>query len=188
MARLYLLNAEFAKARAFCRQNRGLHQEAIEGVQLAAQIEFFSRNFTEAQRLYQDLKQTDRDGGGAFYGNVSYGSALGRLDLTQGHSSSARIILEECLTKEMHQLEFAPDNPEILYRVSAIESCLGRNESALDHLEAAAAAGLMDYHSLSLDPRFDNVADDVRFQRVIGRLKLKVEDLRKAITDPLPQQ
>jgi hypothetical protein len=184
MARLYLLNAEFDKARAFCRQNRSLHQEAIEGAQLAAQIEFFSRNFSEAQRRYRDLKQTDQDGGGTFYGNVSYGSALGRLGLVQTHSSSARIILEECLTKEMHQLEFAPDNPEILYRVSAIESSLGRNGSALEHLEAAVAVGWIDYGSLSLDPRFDNVAEDVRFQRSLGRLKLRVEDLRRAITDP----
>jgi hypothetical protein len=84
----------------------------------------------------------------------------------------------------MHQLEFAPDNPEILYRVSAIESSLGRNESALEHLEAAATAGWIDYGSLSLDPRFDNVADDVRFQRILGRLKLRVDDLRRAITDP----
>jgi tetratricopeptide (TPR) repeat protein/TolB-like protein/tRNA A-37 threonylcarbamoyl transferase component Bud32 len=183
MARLYLLNAEFAKARSFCRQNRILHQEAIEGVQLAAQIEFFSRNFTEAQRLYRDLKQTDQDGGGAFYGNVSYGSALGRLGLVQGHSSGARTILEQGLTKEMQQLEFGSDNPGTLYRVSAIESSLGRNKSALEHLEAAVASGCIDYGSLSLDPRFDNVADDVRFQRILGRLKLKVEDLRRAITD-----
>jgi len=184
MARLYLLNTEFAKARAFCRQNRSLHQEAIEGAQLAAQIEFFSRNFTEAQRLYRELKQTDQDGGGAFYGNVSYGSALGRLGIVQAHSPNARIILEECLTKEMHQLEIASDNPDILYRISAIESSLGRNESALQHLEAAVAAGWIDYRSLSLDPRFDNVAEDVRFQRMLGRLKLRVEDLRRAITDP----
>jgi tetratricopeptide (TPR) repeat protein len=184
MARLYLLNTEFAKARAFCRQNRSLHQEAIEGAQLAAQIEFFSRNFTEAQRLYRELKQTDQDGGGAFYGNVSYGSALGRLGIVQAHSPNARIILEECLTREMHQLEIASDNPDILYRISAIESSLGRNESALQHLEAAVAAGWIDYRSLSLDPRFDNVADDVRFQRMLGRLKLRVEDLRRAITDP----
>jgi serine/threonine protein kinase/Tfp pilus assembly protein PilF len=188
MARLYLLNAEFAKARAFCHQNLGLHQEAIEAAQVAAQIEFFSRNFIEAQRLYQDLKQTDQDGGGAFYGNVSYGSALGRLGIVQGHSSNCRIILEECLTKEMSHLELASDNPDILYRVSAIESSLGRNESALEHLAAAVAAGWIDYGSLSLDPRFDNVADDVRFQRTLGRLKLRVEDLRRAITDPLPQE
>ncbi|MEY2556398.1 MAG: eukaryotic-like serine/threonine-protein kinase, partial [Verrucomicrobiota bacterium] len=184
MAHLYLLNAEFATARAFCRQNRSFHEEAIEGAQLAAQIEFFSRNFTEAHQLYRDLKQADQNGGGAFYGNVSYGSALGRLGLTQGQVVDARAVLRECLAKETQQLESAPDNPEILYRISAIESSLGENESALEHLQAAVAAGWIDYSSLSLDPRFDNVAEDVRFQRILGRLKLTVEDLRRAITDP----
>jgi serine/threonine protein kinase/tetratricopeptide (TPR) repeat protein len=184
MARLYLLNAEFAKARAFCRQNRSFHPEAIDGTHLAAQIEFFSRNFTEAQRLYRDLRQTDHDGGGDFYGNVSYGSALGRLEASQDRSSSAREILKECLIKELHWSESAPDNANILYRVSAIESSLGMNESALEHLEAAVAAGWIDYCSLSLDPRFDNVAEDVRFQRILGSLKLRVEELHRAITDP----
>jgi serine/threonine protein kinase/tetratricopeptide (TPR) repeat protein len=184
MARLYLLNGEFAKARSYCRQNLTLHPEAIDGTQLAAQIEFFSRNFNEAQRLYRSLKQTDPDGGGDSYGNISYGSALGRLAVSQSRSSSGREILNKCLVKELHQSKFASENPNILYRVSAIESSLARNESALEHLEAAVAAGWIDYCSLSLDPRFDSVADDVRFQKILGKLKSKADELRRAITDP----
>jgi serine/threonine protein kinase/tetratricopeptide (TPR) repeat protein len=180
IARLYLLDADFAKARTFCRENRSFDHEAIDDAQLAAQIEFFARNFPESQRLYKDLDRNDPNGGGTFYGNVSYGSALGRLGIVQSHSSNARIILEECLTKEMRQLEFVSENPDILYRVSAIESSLGKNESAIQHLKAALAAGWIDYRSLSLDPRFDAIADDVRFQTILGKLKLKTEELRKA--------
>ncbi len=181
ISHLYLLKAEFAKARALCLQNRSLDQEGIDGAQLAAQIEFFARNLSEAQRLYGRLDESNHDGGSAFYGNVSYGSALGRIGISQGHSINARAMLQECLAKEMQQSESAPDNPDILYRISAIESSLGKNEPAIEHLEAAVSAGWIDYRSLSLDPRFDAISNDTRFQAILGKLELKVEDLRKTV-------
>ena len=88
-------------------------------------------------------------------------------------------MLKGCLVKELKQLDSAPDNPEVLYRVAAVESSLGKAESAIAHLESAVSAGWIDYRSLSLDPRFDTIADDIRFQTILGKLKLKIEALRK---------
>jgi serine/threonine protein kinase/Tfp pilus assembly protein PilF len=181
MSRLCLLRADFAKARAFFLQNRSLDREAIDGTQLAAQIEFFARNFSEAQRLYQRLEGSDHDGGGAFYGSVSYESALGRIGISQRRALNARAVLQECLAKEIQRSQFAPDSADILYRISAIEASLGKNESAIEHLEAAVHAGWIDYRSLALDPRFDSISDDTRFQAVLGKLKLKMEDLQKTV-------
>jgi hypothetical protein len=87
--------------------------------------------------------------------------------------------LQQCLARQLRQSESATDNPDILYQVSAIESSLGKNESAIEHLKAAVTAGWIDYRSLSLDPRFDAIADDVGFQTILGKLKLRVEDLSK---------
>ena len=182
-ARLFLLNAEFAKARVFCHEHRSRNPEATDGAQLAAEIEFFARNFPEAQKLYAALEQKDPDGGGAFYGGISYKSALGRLTPNKNASRLGSPLLQECLIKELKQLESAPDNPDVLYRISAIESSLGKNESAIAHLEAAVPAGWIDYRSLSLDPRFDAIAEDVRFQTILGKLKLRMEDSRKTIED-----
>src|SRR5207244_12865242 len=61
---LRLLNAEFSQARTVCRQNLSLDQEATNNARLAAQIEFFGRNFTEAQRLYTYLDQKNPVAGG----------------------------------------------------------------------------------------------------------------------------
>ena len=180
IAHLYLLNADFARARAFCQENRSREHETTEGEQLTAQIEFFARNFPEARRFYSALDKKDRNGGGTFYGAITYRSALGRLGLSNKAAGVAHAILQASLTNELKQLEAVSDNPEILYRVSAIESSLGKNESAIAHLEAAVAAGWIDYRSLSLDPRFDAIADDVRFQTILGKLKLRIEDLLRA--------
>jgi hypothetical protein len=146
---------------------------------LAAEIEFFARNFPEAQKLYTVLEQKDPDGGGTFYGGISYKSALGRLALNKKAGRFGDPLLQECLVKELKQLASALDNPDILYRISAIESSLGKTEPAIGHLQAAVSAGWIDYRSLSLDPRFDAIAEDVRFQTILGKLKLRVEDLSK---------
>jgi tetratricopeptide (TPR) repeat protein/tRNA A-37 threonylcarbamoyl transferase component Bud32 len=176
-ARLDLLSADFASARSLSRELRSHDPEDLEGTRLAAQIEFFSRNFDEAQKLYAALEQKDPDGGGSFYGGIGYKSALGRLT---DNAARKVILLQECLGKEFAQLGLAPDNPDVLYRISAVESSLGKTEPALEHLQSAIKAGWTDYRSLSLDPRFDPIADNVRFQAILGKLKLRVEELSKA--------
>jgi tetratricopeptide (TPR) repeat protein/TolB-like protein len=182
-SRLSLLSADFAQARKICEKSATLTPDRIENVQLAAQIEFFARNFSVAEKRYRLLEQKDAGGGGPFYGGVTYKSALGWLALSKQNTRSGEALLRECAEQESRQLAVAPNNPDILYRLAAIESSLGQSESAIAHLQAAASNGWVDYRSLSLDPRFDTIADDTRFQMILGKLKLKIEDLRRATTD-----
>ena len=51
---------------------------------MAAQVEFLSRNFADAEKRYQELAGKDSDGGSGFYGAVRYQSALGRLRRAAG--------------------------------------------------------------------------------------------------------
>jgi serine/threonine protein kinase/Flp pilus assembly protein TadD len=180
ISHLYLLSADFAQARNLCRQSIKLNPDGTENAQLAAQIEFFGRNFSAAEKLYATLEQKDPRGGGAFYGGVSYKSALGFLAITNNRARSGRALLQACLDNEIAQLDAAPDNPDVLYRISAIESAIGKGESAIAHLQAAVSAGWIDYRSLSLDPRFDAIKDDTRFQLILGKLKLRTEELLRA--------
>jgi serine/threonine protein kinase/tetratricopeptide (TPR) repeat protein len=184
IARLRLFHGETEAARRICRELQRQYGESIYSEQMAAIIEFFTRNYPEAERLYNKLAQADSDGGASFYGNVGSKSALGYLVIASGDSRRGRTLLGNALAKELAALTGAPDNPEVLYRLAAIESCLGKTESAITHLEAAVAAGWIDYRSLSLDPRFDAIANDIRFQTLLGRLKIKTEELRRStVTD-----
>ena len=182
MSLLYLLRADFGQARALCREAERLNPDSPENAQLAAQIEFFARNFPAAKKIYSVLDRQDAHGGGSFYGSVSYKSALGRIDL-DAKSSAAVQLLKQSLAREQLQLSSAPDNPGFLYQIAAIESSLGENENAVAYLQQAIAAGWADYRSLSLDPRFDNIASDQRVQALIGRVKLKMEEFHKEVRD-----
>ena len=146
--------------------------------QLAAQIEFFARNFRAAEQLYQNLFERNGDGGGGFYGMVTYTSALGRAKQALGEIEGARAMLELCLKREQDALDRAPENPESAYRLAAVEASLGNTDAALAHLRLAIASGWVEHRSLNLDPRFDSLRGNPAFQTIVNDFSAKVADMR----------
>ena len=93
-------------------------------------------------------------------------------------TKTATRILEAALSKELENLRSAPTHPEILYRLAAIESSLGQVDSALSHLRQAFEEGWLDFRSLDLDPRFDGVRSNARYQEIFGSMAARVASLR----------
>ncbi|MFZ1219092.1 MAG: protein kinase [Chthoniobacterales bacterium] len=182
LCRLALLQKDFTAARNICSENWQRYPEFIFSKEMAAQVEFFSRHFAEAERLYEELSAKDPEGGRNFYGAVSYKSALGRLRLA-GHEKEGTLILEQALAKELESLNSAPLHPEVLYRVAAIESSLGKANPALAHLKEAIEAGWIDYRSLILDPRFDGISRDPIFEKIVANLSATVEAMKETVVD-----
>lgn len=174
MARLRLLEGNFEAAREICRSMPVARGDSAE---IAAQIEFFDRKFDAAMELYRNLNRANPNGGGSFYGAMTYCSAAGRAKQALGEMSEAKRVLEECLTKERANAEREPGNPEALYRLAAVEASLGMTDASLSHLGEATGLGWVDYRSLGLDPRFDSIHGP-EFQAIIGELSAKVADLR----------
>jgi hypothetical protein len=180
MSHIRLLQGDYGGARNIYRENAAVYQGFAFSAEIAAQVEFFARNNAEAERLYTDLEKTDPGGGHSFYGAISYQSALGRLRCLAGDETSGRIILNRCLKTETEALAQGPHHPETLYRIAAIEASLGEKNSALQHLQAAASAGWLDYRSLSLDPRFDAIRDQPRYGQIFDAMVKRVTALRQS--------
>jgi serine/threonine protein kinase/tetratricopeptide (TPR) repeat protein len=179
LCHLRLLQGRFDAARALCEKNQGNEKNFLYGQQMSAQVAFFSRHWVEAEQIYRDLMEKNPAGGGTFFGAVNYESALGRLRLEFSDKRSAKAILEKALEQETVALEASPEHPEILYRIAAVNASLGRVTSALDRLDAAIRAGWIDYRSLSLDPRFDSLRNEKRFQQILNSLATHVTELRR---------
>jgi serine/threonine protein kinase len=184
LCRLALLQKNFDAAHKISSENQSRYGDFPSSHQMAAQVEFFSRNFPEAEKLYQELAVTDPNGGSSFYGAVSYPSALGRLRLAAYDEKNGRRMLEAALKKELERLESLPQDPRILYCVAAIESSLGKIEPALEHLRNATEAGWIDYRSMALDPRFDAISGDPRFGAIIRETQTKVQRARQHLSQP----
>jgi tetratricopeptide (TPR) repeat protein len=176
-ARLHALRGEFELAREICI-NRLRNNELGEMAQVAAQIEFFARNYPAAEELYAKLAKGDEDGGGSFYAAISYQSALGRINQALGFNQVATGLLQESLARERATLNRQPANPEAAYRLAAVEASLNLTEPALQHLHQAMALGWLDYRSLQKDPRFDSLRTNPELNTLIDGLSAKVAELR----------
>ena len=176
-ARLHSLRGEFEPARGIC-MNQLRNNELGEMAQVAAQIEFFARNYPAAEELYTKLAKGDERGGGSFYAAVTYQSALGRIKQALGSTEAAAGLLQESLARENATLNRQPSNPEAAYRLAAVEASLNLTEAALQHLHQAVALGWLDYRSLQKDPRFDSLRAHPELDTLIDGLSAKVAELR----------
>jgi tetratricopeptide (TPR) repeat protein len=173
-----LLQGNIEAAREICRSRLGNRSELGDMTQIAAQIEFFARNFPAADELYQKLALADSGGGGSFYGAISYQSALGRIKQALGAPDTAEKILRECLAKETGALNRQPDSPQAAYRLAAVEASLNMPQAAFQHLRQAVKSGWLDYRLLSLDPRFDSLRSDPALQTLLNEVSSRAAETR----------
>jgi serine/threonine protein kinase/Tfp pilus assembly protein PilF len=178
IAHVRLVQGDIGGAREIWRRIRGNYGELGEPNQTEAQIEFFARNFKAAEQVYLDLAKSDADGGGSFWGAMTYRSALGRIKQELGDNEKAKTLLTECLTHESQAAAREPENPEAAYRLAAVEASLYMTEAAFYHLRNAIALGWIDYRSLNWDPRFDALRSSSDFQTIINTISAKVAEMR----------
>ena len=183
LCRLRLLHGEFDAARAIYHDNADIFDGFDFAKQMPAELEFFARNWPEARRRYLQLATADPNGGGRFYGRVSFQSALGRIQQAMGDEVDASDTFARCLPSAIEAVKQGPNNPNALYGLAAIESSLGQREEALRHLAEAVEAGRLDYRSLKLDPRFDSLHEDPRFSAICQKMADRVSSLRLAVRD-----
>jgi tetratricopeptide (TPR) repeat protein len=180
LSRLALFRGDYKGARKEYEQAQAKYKDNPEVLEMAALIEFFSRHFPEAEKLYREAAAIDRAGGAEFAGSVRYLSALGLIQKLSGrHVEEGKALLEEARWLDEKELLSAPDNLRHLYSLAATYAAQGNGEAAAVCLDKAIAAGWIDYHSMMLDPRFDSIRDDEIFQNALGRLISKVQEMRQ---------
>jgi serine/threonine protein kinase/tetratricopeptide (TPR) repeat protein len=179
LCRLKLLQGDLPAARKIYQDNIGRYPNHRFAREMAAQVEFFSRNFADAKQRYIDLDKENPNGGDSFYDSVTYQSALGR-SMQEMDDDAAREILQRSLADGKAAAEQAPNHPRILYRLAAIEASLGEVESSLTYLNRAFTNGWLDYRSLALDPRFDRVRGEVRYHKIFEAMAARVASLRRS--------
>ena len=179
LCQLRIAQGDFAGARQIVesRRERGLSSDAGPIAELTAMIAFMSRDYAQADRLSAELVQTQAGATSGTYSVLSYTSAFARTRQALGDASGARVFLEQARARELAW--GVGENPEALYRLAGIASCLGQTESALEHLRAAIDQGWLDYRFTRLDPRFDHIAGDPRFQQLLEQLAVRVAELRR---------
>ena len=180
ICRLKLLAREFNDARQVWSERLEPLRHFSEVQQMRAQIEFFARDFDRARELYSELKRANPSGGGLFYGSISYESAFDRM---QGETANRPALASLWARIEIRRqaLQAARPTHDLFYQLAADESMAGENEAAILHLRDALEAGWLDYRSALLDPRFDNIAKDSRFDDIISNAKAQISTIQATV-------
>jgi tetratricopeptide (TPR) repeat protein len=180
LARLQLLHSNFEAARQLDRAQILHYPESMAARQFAGLIEFFARNFDAAGTHYQALHRDDPLGGGrdGAYGALDYRSALARVKLAQGDRRGADDLLAQIIASAKDQLQSAPADAQILYRLAAAEAMRKDTHNALADLKRAIVAGWLDHRSPQLDPRFDNIAQTAEFGAALSELAARVAGVK----------
>lgn len=181
VSHVQLLQGKFDDARTIYSRTGHLHRsEPNEADQLEAQIEFFARNFRDAERMYTYLMQSDKRGGASFCGALAFESALGRIKQELGDTEEANKFLKNSLAEQAAKLAREPGNPKAAICLAATQASLGMSDAAISSLRQATLLGWIDYRSLKLDPRFDSIRQRPEFEAIINDLSVKVADMRSA--------
>jgi serine/threonine protein kinase/Tfp pilus assembly protein PilF len=179
LSRIALVRGDYESARDKCSLAKAQSKSNPQPEMMAALIEFFGRNFGEAEKLYEQRLKSDRVGGVDFAGSVRYLSALGYLKSRANRTEEGRALLEEARQLDQKELAAVPNNSRRLYSLAATHAALGNEAEAERTLDQAIAAGWIDYRSMMIDPRFDPIRNEAAFQEKLTRLTLRVQDMRR---------
>jgi serine/threonine protein kinase/tetratricopeptide (TPR) repeat protein len=179
LIRLLLFRGEYDKARAACEKTRDTFPNNPQPTMMSAQVEFFSRNYRQAEIFLKEALIHDYAGGVDFAGSLRFLSALGFIRKNSGATTEGEALLGEARLLDEKETRLAPNNARRLYSLAATEAALNRSSAAFLALDRAIAAGWVDYQSLDLDPRFDSLREIPTFQDTLNRMKNKIQAMRR---------
>jgi serine/threonine protein kinase/tetratricopeptide (TPR) repeat protein len=178
LSAIALYRGDFQTARSQCEQARLKFKDNPQPLEMAAVIEFFSRHFDVAEKLYREALASNRSGGVGFMGSIRFISALGFIEkLSPAHAKQGKALLEEARSLDEKDLHLAPENSTLLYSLAADNAALGNTEAAMGSLKRAIETGWIDCHSIQLDPRFDSIRSNQAFKDILTRLTNSVREL-----------
>jgi tetratricopeptide (TPR) repeat protein len=183
LSRVALFRGDYKTARDKCSLARSQFKSNPQPAIMAAQIEFYNRNFVEAEKLYEEALSRERGGGVDFGGSIRYLSALGYIKSLSHRVEEGRTLLEEARALDEKELLLNPDSSRRLYSLAANQAALGNEAEANRSLEQALAAGWIDFRSMMLDPRLDSIRDRPSFQEKLTGLTLKVQEMRTSASE-----
>ncbi|MGI8890471.1 MAG: protein kinase domain-containing protein [Chthoniobacterales bacterium] len=176
---LQLMQGRFDAARQLYREHLDNFPGFPSAKLIAARIEFFARNWPEAERLCLELVQANPESAMG-EGAIPLPAALGRIRLALGEAEAGKTLLDQSLAEAQGEYQKAPGNPQLAYRLAGVLSSLGKTEESLKYLQAAFTMGKLDYRSLQLDPQFDAVRARPRFQALAKAMADRISELRLA--------
>ena len=155
MARRYYFGRQFDAASEQCRKTLELNGDFAPARYQMGLIDIEQKNYGAAIAEFQKAKE------------LSGGATIYNAALARGYAASGR---KDQALKIYEQLKHPGEKYVSPYWMAQIAADLGKKDEALQWLEAAWAGRAAWMVMLSVDPAFDPLRSDPRFQSFVGRI------------------
>jgi adenylate cyclase len=139
-----------------------------------AHVAALLRDFPRAERAARQALELQERGLSGREGVLIVGAYMkfGQTRALQGHPAEAHAALRLSVAAFEERLRIGADEPFTRYYAAAAWALLGESERALDVLEAAAAMRRTYVAERArIDPDFENLRNEPRFQRLTGQVE-----------------
>ena len=144
----------------------------------------FNGDFQEAEKHYRKIQKiVMQDGFVESYGTPPFRHRLGYVLFKMGKKIEAEGLINTMIDKNIGIVNSDVDNlGGARYDLAAAHSFLSKNDKAIYWINRIFEDGSwFDYPYMSVDPLFESIRDDVRFQKIMEREKLNLEEKRKRV-------
>ena len=108
---------------------------------------------------------------------------LGYVYWHTGRRDEARTVFARGLELGREEVAKGNEAPAVMYDLALINAIQGKKAEACDWLQKAINAGWRMYWLADLDPTLENLRGDDRFKKMMGDLKVRVDQMRKRIEE-----
>ncbi|MBF90032.1 MAG: hypothetical protein CMG75_10370 [Candidatus Marinimicrobia bacterium] len=161
----FCFEGRWDEARVMVERLLKLYPRSNYANELATDFFLFSRDFNRALLYLQKLQ----------YMNFNQKTALSFLLYRKWGKSWATPLLEEIIDSKLENINQGGDVSSLTrLNLSLAYSAIGDKESAIEWLENSVTKGWIHYKLIEIDPRFDIIRQDPRYQAEIEKMKSMV--------------
>lgn len=106
---------------------------------------------------------------------------LGLSLIQQGRAAEGREILRAAMEDNRRRIEEGAVRGGPPFDLAAAHAALGNRDRAMEGLERAYEAGFVHLQWIRLDPAFDGLRDDSRYEELVRRISADIERMRERV-------
>lgn len=104
---------------------------------------------------------------------------LGRIMLKSGNDMEGNLLLTRATALSLDEINQGSQADDPPFNLAAINAIQGRKTEALQWLQQAVDARLIDYALLEHSPYFENIRQEPEFLQIVASLKLEIVEMRE---------
>ena len=179
-----LLRGNFIAAQSSAKKILEINPDFIWGSHILAEAYAFNEEYETAEKYYRKIQQiVNAEGFVESYGTPPFRHRLGYVLYKMGKKIEAEGLIQTMIDKNIGIVNSDVDNlGGARYDLAAAHAFLSKKDKAIYWVNRIFEDGSwFDYYYMTVDPLFDPIREDERFEKIMTREKLNLLEKQKRV-------